>query len=226
MKRILLLSSVALIGLVAFGMSSTASAQALPVDVDITIEAGGIAILNYYESIDVTIDPADLAAFQSVDYCAPVSGVSNCKDGPSPLGDAALGAGAGGGDLNANGALNLVTGTGLRNLRLDMDNVWAVRSIGGLDESTTVTILPGAGTTLTNDTTSSTILIVTAKGYLMTGGGGASTDVSFQDPGLEVPQYGGVQLTLDVSNALTAGTYSTTLAGETDANFTIEITGT
>jgi hypothetical protein len=227
MKRIHFLSSIALIGLAVLGMSSGARAQGLPVDVDITIEAGGIAILNYYESIDVTIAPSDLASLQNVGFCTPVGGEANCKDGPSPLGDANLGPGSGGGDLNANGGLSLVTGTALKGVRLDLDNVWAVRAIGGINEATTVTFLPGAGTTLTNSASaSSSIAILGVQGYLMDVNGSLDDEVEFTDPGLETPQYGGVQLLLDVSSATTAGVYSTTALGEDDANFTIEITGT
>jgi hypothetical protein len=227
MNRLLYLSGIALIGLAALGMSSTVRAQALPVDIDITIEAGGIAILNYYESIDVTVSPADLASLQNVGFCTPTDGEASCKDGPSPLGDANLGPGGGGGDLNANGSLLLSTGTALKGVRLDIDNVWAVRAIGGINEATTVTFRPGAGTTLTNSaSTSSTIAILGVQGYLMDVNNSIDDVVEFTDPGLQTPQYGGVQLLLDVSNATTAGVYSTTPLGETDANFTIEITGT
>lgn len=228
MKRILFLSGIALFGLAALGVSTNARAQALPVDVDITVEAGGIAILNYYSTLDVSIDPADLAALQAVDTCAPTSGLANCSKVPTAPGDANLGAGAGGGDLNADGGLTLtIPATSLRNVRLDLDNVWAVRAIGGLANSTTVTVLPGTGTatTLTNATTSSTILIVDAEGYAMTGGL-PNSDTTFPDPGLVSPQYGGVQLTLDVSNALTPGVYSTAVGSDVDPNYTIEITGT
>jgi hypothetical protein len=229
MNRILFLSGITLFGFAALGFSTNARAQtALPVDVDITIEAGGIAILNYYDTIDVTIDPADLAALQAVDTCPPSSGVASCsKTLPSP-GDANLGPGAGGGDLNADGGLTLtIPATSLRSVRLDLDNVWAVRAIGGLANSTTVTVLPstGAAATLTNATTSSTIVIMDAEGYSMTGGL-PDTDTTFPDPGLIAPQYGGVQLTLDVSNALTPGVYSTLVGSDVDPNYTIEITGT
>jgi hypothetical protein len=228
MNRILFLSGVALFGLAAFGASTNARAQALPVDVDITVEAGGIAILNYYDSLDVSLDPADLAALQAIDTCAPTSGLANCSKVPTAPGDANLGAGAGGGDLNADAGLVIaVPATSLRNVRLDLDNVWAVRAVGGLAATTTVTVLPGTGAaaTLTNGASSSTILIVDAEGYLMSGGL-PNTDTTFTDPGLVVPEYGGVQLTLDVSNALTAGVYSTLVGSDVDPNYTIEITGT
>jgi hypothetical protein len=38
--------------------------------------------------------------------------------------------------------------------------------------------------------------------------------------------FGGVQLTLDLENATTAGTYSTAAGSDVDPNYTIEITGT
>jgi hypothetical protein len=232
MNRLLYLSGIALIGLAAFGMSSTARAQALPVDVDITIEAGGIAILNYYESINVTVDPVDLATLHGLsDYCLPTAGEANCTKGASPLGNADPGpglanTGAAAADLHADGGLTIAApAANLRNVRLDLDNIWAVRATGGLTNSTIVTILPGTATVLTNDTTTSTIGILNVEAYSMDGGSIGPT-VSFADPGLTAPHFGGARLYLDMSNALTAGVYSTTLGGETDANFTIEITGT
>jgi len=231
MNRILHLSAIALIGLAALGMSSGARAQALPVDVDITIDDGGVAILNYYEALDVSISPEDLATIQAVPTdCTTINGTQQCKVPAPGLKSASVGSGGSGdSELVADGALLLaIPDASLRNVRLDIDNVWAVRAIGGLAVSTTVTILPGTATTLTNSTVgvSGTITIGNAKGYIMGAGGVASSIITFPDPGLDFPTYGGVQLTLDMSNATNAGVYTTVAGSDVDPNFTIEITGT
>ena len=231
MNRILHLGAIALIGLAALGLSSTARAQALPVDVDITIDDGGVAILNYYEALDVTISPEDLATIQAVPTdCASGSSVRSCQLPTPGLKSASVGSGGSGdSELVTDGGLLLaIPAASLRNVRLDIDNVWAVRAIGGLAVSTTVTILRGTATTLTNSTVgvSGTITIGNAKGYIMGAGGIAESVITFPDPGLDFPTYGGVQLTLDMSNATNSGVYSTVAGSDADPNFTIEITGT
>jgi hypothetical protein len=222
MKRILFLSGITLFGLAAFGMSTNARAQSLPVDVDIIVEPGGVTILNYFEALDVSVNPADLAAVQNSGYCP---GTVPCPNGPSLPLDTSVGPGLAGGELTGDGGLTLPAATGnLAKVKVDVDAVWAVRAIGGTGVSTQVTINKGTALTLT-DASGSTIAINDVKGYLM-GGGGANNVLTFPDPGLAIPTFGGVQLDLDLTNALSAGTYSSTATPDADANYTIEITGT
>jgi hypothetical protein len=220
MNRILFLSGIALS---AFALSSAARAQsAVSVDVDIIVEPGGVTILNYFEALDVSVDPADLAAVQASGYCP---GAVACTIGASLPLDTVLGPGLAGGELTGDGGLTLPAAAGnLSKVKVDVDVVWAVRAIGGAGVSTQVTINKGTALTLSN-ASGSTIAINDVKGYLM-GGGGANNVLTFPDPGLVVPTFGGVQLDLDLANALTAGTYSSTAGSDVDANYTIEITGT
>lgn len=225
MKTTRSLRGLAVIGLLSLGFVNLAQAQTLPVDVDITIDPDGISILNYYSELDVTISPVSLAELQNSSFCPPTAGKSECPLGAGSAGTATTVVGVGGGELHSDGAIALVPGNNLDTLRLDMDNVWAARAVGGADVATTVSILLGAHTTLENPDTVSFIVIEQAKIYQMDGPGLPGNSVSFTDPGLITPVFGGVQLTLDMTMALGTGVYSSSAAAVAE-NYLIGITGT
>lgn len=223
MKTTRSLRGLAVVGLLSLGFSNLAQAQTHPVDVDITIDPDGISILNFYSEIDVMIHPVSLAEVQNSSFCAPTAGTAECPHGPGSAGTATTTPGVAGGELHGDGAIALLPGNRLDTIRLDLDDVWAVRAIGGSDTATTVSILVGTSNRLDNADTVSFILIDQAKVYRMNGGA-PDTSVSFNDPGMTEPQYGGVQLTLDMTMALGTGVYSS--AVNPADNYLIGITGT
>lgn len=206
---------LALVGLAALGFASTANAQNA-VDVDITFAGGGIAILNYYSDIDVSINTAQLASI-AAPSCTVTAGVANCDDGASGSLATALNAGV----LEADGLMDLAGENEMDSVNLDLDNVWAVRAIGGSTANTTVAVTIGAGTTLANG--AAEIEVNTVEVYSDTNPAPAAS-TTFPDPGLAASnaEFGGVRLNLDLSNATaTAGTYSAAAA-----TYTIAVTGT
>lgn len=204
---------LALVGLASLGLTTTASAQNA-VDVDIVVGSGGIAILNYYSSMDVSIDPAQLAALATT--CTITSGEAECDE----LDGGVVAATENGGELDADFTMPILVGgaANLTAVALNLDDVWAVRSLGG-GATTTVTVGAGAGLSLSNGT--DTIAVGNAPLIYSDTDTTPGATAVFNDPGLgaATAEHGGVQLQLDLSGVATAGTYSA--AGST---YTIEVT--
>lgn len=188
-----------------FTLSNVTQAQ-IAVDVDINI--GDITILYAYTDIDVDINATALGAILA-SGCASGTLSQECD-----LGDAGgpVTAVENAGDLEApfNIALDVVSSS---SVNLILQNVWAVRAIGGTSANTTVSVVVAGGTTITNGASSIAV------------SGGSPSPATFADPGLGSPQVGDVSLTLDFTNLTLGGNHNST--GDTgDTVYTIEVTGT
>jgi hypothetical protein len=198
----------------AFGLSISTPSQA-QVEVDVDITFNGLTILYYYSELDVTV-PASAFAGLVAANCAGITNGIGCDQGAS----AALTATGDASGLTANAALVAAAPSiSLTAVPLDLDNVWAVRAVGGASGNTSLTFAVAGGATLVNG--AGEIEVNSAQGYAGTSGTPAAT-VTFADPGLVTPQNGGVRLLLDLTDATTNGTYS----GAADDTYTITISAT
>lgn len=192
----------------AFGAGS-ASAQ-VSVDVNVTLE--GIVILNYFNVIDVTI-PATIWGGIFNAPCAnatlPSAGVA-CPEGNA---GALTVTGSGSGITATRGPWTPIgSATPLNNLPLTLANVWAVRAIANA----------GGGNVQVAVTTSSDPLVHSAGGgvQITFAGTPSATPATFAAPGLVTPQFGNVNLGLNMTAATRAGLYSST-AG---TDYTLSVT--
>jgi hypothetical protein len=191
-------------------LASAGISQAqIAVDVDINI--GAITILYAFDDIDVNIPNTALAAILAgTATCATgtLSEECNLGDGGGPV-NAAENAG----NLEANFNINVPCVAPANNVNLVLQNVWAVRAIGGTTANTTVDVIVPGGTTITNGTSSIGVNSATA------------TPGTFTDPGLGTPQVGDVTLNLDFTNVDAAGNHDSG-ADTGDTVYTIEVTAT
>jgi hypothetical protein len=105
---------------------------------------------------------------------------------------------------------------------LNLQNVWAVRALGGSSANTTVTVALGANATIAGDAGS----IVASNPRIATAANACAgtTAVTFADPGLGTATQGSVCLSLDFTGA-TDGPFDG--AGDTgDSVYTLQVTGT
>ncbi len=213
--------ALAICGVLGAAAPRASSAADVKMDVNIT---NGITILYYDSALTVTIDAATLAAAITVPLCTNVTGTVTCDRG------------AGAATATVSGT-NLVVPftpvttptTGLPTVNampLVLQNVWAVRALGGTSANTTVTATVGTNTVLKNGATTSTIVlngnIGIATGTAPTLSGAATAPVTFADPGLVNAVTGSVILSLDMTNALLSGTYT----GAAGQQYTIAVTTT
>ena len=184
---------------------STANSQ---IAVDVDIDVGEITILYSFTDIDVTIDATALSAILA-SGCAAGTNSAECDEGDA---GGPITAVENAGNLEAafNIAPSIVSSTAVD---LVLQNVWAVRALGGTSANTTVAVTVVGGTTITNGGSS---IGVTA---------GAATPATFTDPGLGTPQVGDVTLTLDFSALTNSGNHDSG-ADTGDTVYTIEVTGT
>lgn len=208
------LASLCLAGAVA----GTQSARAENVDVSITLN--GVTILYYYNSIAVTVGSADLGGLLTTGIAGCVAAGSapntytSCSAGASP----ALTATNSAGKLvtvNATSPAGATTFNGSTTLTLQ--NVWAVRAIGGNTANTTVASAVGTKAQLNNGAAS--IAITSAQ--IQSGALGPAASITFPDPGLSNATSGDIVLGLNLANATLAGTYA-----NPGGNYTITVTGT
>ncbi len=193
----------ALIGALALGQN--ASAQ-INVDVDITL--GSITILYSFTDIQVNIDSTTLGTLFTPAGCTPGAlGSQECDLGAANV-TPAVSAGA----LNADANINPAALANVSAVPLTLNNVWAVRAIGGTTANTTVGITGTGDTTLDGPSGS----IITVSNIAVTGG-------TFADPGLGNLARGGVSMDLDFSQVSDDGLHDGT--GPTFL-YTIEVTGT
>ena len=207
---------LAVAAVAAAALTTTQRAEA-QVAVDVDISLGGITILYYNNNINVDVPDAVLASL-----LMPVSCGAGCIV-PPPAVTAATSSGVG--QLNWLGNVSnnpAPVPVNLTSIDLNLQNVWAVRAIGGSSASTIVTI---AGTTTSIPGVDGSIGIVSrsiATGSTATCGGG--TTANFADPGLATAVQGSVCLELNFSTAL-AGPFNGT--GDTgDVVYTLQVTGT
>ena len=184
----------------------TVSQAQIAVDVDINV--GEITILYSFTDIDVDLDAAALGAILA-NGCVAGTLSQECDEGDAGGPVTAV---ENAGNLEA--AFNIAPGIVASNaVPLVLQNVWAVRALGGATANTTVTVTVAGGTTVTNGASS---IAVTA---------GTATPGTFADPGLGAPQVGDVTLTLDFTNLSLAGNHDSG-ADTGDTVYTIEVTGT
>lgn len=181
----------------------TSSAQ---IEVDVDIDVDEITILYAFTDIDVTINSAALGAILA-NGCATRTLSQECDEG-----DAAgpVVATENAGDLEA--TFNIQPGLFNPNaVDLVLENVWAVRALGGATANTTVTATIGASNVLNNGASAITVNSATAA------------PGTFADPGLGAPQVGDVTLELDLTGLTAAGNHSD--GNDTgDVVYTIEVT--
>lgn len=176
------------------------------IDVDVDIDVGEITILYAFTDIDVDIDSTALGAILA-NGCVAGTNSIECDEG------------------DAGGPVTAVENSGTLEATFDiapglfdpsavdlvLQNVWAVRAIGGTTANTTVTATVGANNVLANGASVITVNDATA------------IPGTFADPGLGTPEVGDVTLELDLTGITTAGNHSST--GDTsDVVFTLEVT--
>ena len=213
---------------VAFGAifgAHSASAQNAVVDLNVTLSP--ITLLYYFSTVNVTVPSSALAGMLCGSGTASAiysTSVANCNLGAT----GALNATGGGAGLSADGAIGTNPGGfSATAVPLTLQNVWAVRAIGGTTGNTTVSITLGASATLTRTGGTETIVLSTptVSTSPATGGSGTSA-VTFLDPGVVNAQQGSVALNLNMTNATAAGVYSTTAAVSGDSNYILTVSGT
>lgn len=206
--------------------ANTASAQNAVVDLNVTLSP--ITLLYYFSTVNVDVPSAAMAGM----LCGSgtVSGIysgdrANCNLGASGT-LTASGTGTG---LTANGAIGAAPGGfTATNVPLTLQNVWAVRAIGGTGANTSVTITLGTSTSLLLNGTGTPSIVLstpTVSTSTATAGNGTAT-VTFPDPGLVNAQQGDVGLRLNLSNATAAGLYSSSAAATGDSNYVLTVSGT
>jgi hypothetical protein len=206
--------------------ANAASAQNAVVDLNVTLSP--ITLLYYFSTVNVTVPSSAMAGLLcgtgSVSAIYSTS-AANCDVGAT----GALNATGSGTGLTANGAIGTSPGGfSIASVPLTLQNVWAVRAIGGTSASTTVTISLGASTSLLLAGTGPQSIVIstpTVSTAPATGGSG-TTAVTFLDPGLVTAQQGSVGLSLNLTGATAAGLYSTTAAATGDSNYILTVSGT
>jgi len=207
--------------------STTASAQNAVVDLNVTLSP--ITILYYFSTVNVTVPSSAMAGMlcgtgtPSAIYS---TSVANCDVGAT----GALAATGGAGGLTANGAISTSPGGfNVAAVPLTLQNVWAVRAVGGTSGSTTVTITLGGATSLLSPAgvgpANMVISAPTVSTAPATGGSGTAA-VTFLDPGLVNAQQGNVGLNLNMTNATVSGLYSSGAAVTGDSNYILTVSGT
>jgi hypothetical protein len=206
--------------------TTTASAQNAVVDLNVTLSP--ITLLYYFSTVNVTVPSSAMAGMLCGTGSAGAvysTSAANCDLGAT----GALSATGSGSGLTANGAIGTSPGgASIANVPLTLQNVWAVRAIGGTSGSTTVTITLGASTSLLLAGTGPQAIVISAPtvSTAPATGGSGTTAVTFLDPGLVTAQQGSVGLSLNMTNATAAGLYSTTAAATGDSNYILTVSGT
>ena len=209
--------NLALAALAAGVLLAAPRAEAqVSVDVDVTI--GGITILYYFNDIDINIDSSVLAGLTG---CASITdGIGCTQTSPTPTTTAS------GTQLNWDGNIDGITlSPNLSALPVNLQDVWAVRAIGGTSANTTVTVGGAANIPQGTGTGTGTIgvssRLIDDDTDACSGGAAAATVAD----SLGAAATGSVCLTLNLSGVTGAGTFLGT--GDTgDAVYTLSITGT
>lgn len=155
-----------------------------------TVALQPVLILDYYQQIDLTVDAATLGTLAGTSAnLSATKGITASASGTALSGDAALSTSA----------------SGLSNVSLTLNNVWSLRSILAKSSTTSVSIglgatSSGSAATLTAGTDSSSTIGLSNPGTTSTVPNGGT--------GFASPVYGNVTMTMDLSNAKTADTYS------------------
>jgi hypothetical protein len=207
--------------------STTASAQNAVVDLNVTLNP--ITLLYYFSTVNVDVPSSAMAGMLCGTGAASAiynTSASNCNVGATGT----LTATGGAAGLTANGAIGTSPGGfAIGAVPLTLQNVWAVRAVGGTSANTTVSISLGAATTLLSPAGTGTASIVlsapTVSTSTATSGNGTSA-VTFPDPGLVNAQQGSVGLSLNMTGATVSGTYSSGAGATGDSNYILTVSGT
>ena len=208
-----------------FGANS-ASAQNAVVDLNVTLSP--ITLLYYFSTVNVTVPSTALAGMLCGSGTVGAiysTSAANCDLGAT----GALTASGGAGGLTANGAIGANPGGfSAALIPLTLQNVWAVRAIGGTSSNTTVSIALGTSTTLSLAGTGPQNIVLSAPLVSTTPNvsGNNTTAVTFADPGLVNAQQGNVALTLNMANATASGLYSSSASATGDSNYILTVSGT
>ena len=212
--RALALAISAAAAVSAPGLSSAGNVQ---VEIDLT---NGVTILYYHSSLDVGLDLASLLVPTGCTGSV-AAGAVECASTATQTQAATVA----GGIATATFAAPVTAGVDPSAVPLVLQNVWALRALGGSSGNTTVTATLGtAGATLSNG--ASTIVLSGIDVGANTPGAlafNAAVDaVTVADPGLGAPLPGYVALRLNLANALATGAYTKTGS----AQYTITVTAT
>lgn len=155
-----------------------------------TVALQPVLVLDYYQQIDLSVNSAALTTLAGTSANLSASkAITASASGTALTGDAALSTSA----------------AGLTNVSLTLNNVWSVRSILAKSSKTTVAI--GLGATSSGTTATLTAGTDTSSTIGLSNPGTTST-VPNGGTGFATPVYGNVTMTMDLSNAKTADTYS------------------
>ena len=217
----------------AISQPAAAAAGDVSVEIDLT---GGVTILYYQSALKVAIDTT---GFVTNGTCATTGTAPNvyfdCPTTAAATINATVTGGTGlvgtSGGPTTSGTAGF--GTNLSAVPLVLNNVWAVRALGGNSANTTVQVaLQAANKTLTAPASGGTIVlngIDVGTGSLATPPGTApattTKTATFADPGLTTTQAGYVVLNLDMSNAKAASSAGTAYTA-TGPQYVISITNT
>jgi hypothetical protein len=210
----------------AFFGGNAASAQNAVVDLNVTLSP--ITMLYYFSTVNVTVPSSAMAGLLCGTGAVGTiynTSAANCDMGASGT-LTATGSAAG---LTAPGAIGTAPGGfNAAAVPLTLQNVWAVRAIGGTSANTTVSISLGTSSTLSLAGTGPQTIVISAP-LVSTApnvSGNNSTAVTFADPGLVNAQQGNVALTLNLTNATTSGVYETNATGTGASNYILTVSGT
>jgi len=191
------LAAALVVGALALLGSVPALAQAQG-STTVSVQIPDIVILHYFSTIDVTIDANAMGTFLT-----------------GTPGNSALDEGAGsgtasvvGGTLQADVAMvpSALSGDATAAL-LVLQNAWAVRAVSlGAPASETQLDVVVTTPTLSNVGLGTSMTISSAA--VTDGVGAAAPTITFATPGLGTPEIGDVELTLDMTLASGAGTYT------------------
>jgi hypothetical protein len=222
LPRLAGLSALAL-AIGALAPSPAQSQASGTVDVDINLQ-NGITILYYFSALDVNVNITDIVGTLPAGCSALTAGAETaCAMSPAAAVTASPTGGPPATSLQAN--FNIAPpalGLNPAVMPLVLQNVWAVRAIGG-GANTSVAI--AAGTTTLNGPSGATMVLGAFQVASTGATGSPGATISFPDPGLVNARSGDVRLNLNMTNATQTGTYSTaTPAGDT--NYTLTVTNT
>jgi hypothetical protein len=198
--------------LTAMAAATSQPAAAATGDVSVEIDlTGGVTILYYQAALKVAIDTT---GFVTTTSCASAgSGANTYFDCPTAAPATVTATVSGAGLVGASGSLNTTStagplGSALTAVPLVLNNVWAVRALGGASANTTVQVaLQAANKTLSAPSSGGTIVINgidlgTGTGTVPASAPTTTTKTAtFADPGLASTTAGYVVLNLDLSNA-------------------------
>jgi len=184
------------VGALALLASAPALAQATG-STTVSVQIPDIVILHYFSTVDVTIDANEMGSFLTG-----VPGDSSFDEGAG-----AAAATLTGGVLQADLAMtpSALTGDPTAAVLL-LQNAWAVRAVSlGNPGSQTQVGVTVTTPTMTNGGTSSMSI---SSAAVSDGVSPAAATITFATPGLGTPEIGDVELTLDMTLASDAGTYT------------------